>query len=65
MPDITMCVGKYCKVKNKCYRSEAEPTLNGQYWTDFSIDNIGGVNQKPNPIKRQKDCESFLKIWKK
>ena len=32
MPDITMCEGTGCKVKDKCYRHTAEPHPYRQSW---------------------------------
>lgn len=33
MPDITMCTGKGCPMKNKCYRFTAKP---GEYQSFFT-----------------------------
>lgn len=32
MPDITMCDGKGCPIRNHCYRHRARPTPNWQSW---------------------------------
>lgn len=35
MPDITMCSGEGCPVKEKCYRFTAKPS---EYWQSYFID---------------------------
>ncbi len=46
MPDITMCKGKDCPLKDKCYRHRATPT---PHWQSYFVD---------SPIKDGK-CEHF------
>jgi hypothetical protein len=38
MPDITMCTGHGCEVKNDCYRYMAVPTPEAQLWQAFDPD---------------------------
>ena len=38
MPDITMCFGKDCPVREFCYRYKAEPTPRRQSYSDFKFD---------------------------
>lgn len=35
MPDITMCTGKDCPKKERCYRFKATPNLIYQSFSDF------------------------------
>jgi len=34
MPDITMCSGKDCPLKETCYRYKAEPSDYQSYWLE-------------------------------
>ena len=34
MPDITMCVGTNCPVKQKCHRFNAKPSYHQMYFID-------------------------------
>lgn len=34
MPDITMCMGKDCPLKETCYRYKAEPSEYQSYWLE-------------------------------
>lgn len=51
MPDITMCAGKDCPLKDKCYRFTAKPN---PYWQSYFM--------KTPYDKNKKDCEHFWKI---
>lgn len=52
MPDITMCVTD-CKIKNDCYRHEADP--NGwQSYAEF----------KPNNCENGVICEHYIPLYK-
>jgi len=39
MPDITMCKGDKCPIKEKCYRYTAEPDEWQSYFTESPIKN--------------------------
>lgn len=42
MPDITMCYGKDCPLKDKCYRATAAPNPYRQaYWCNSPVDKDG------------------------
>ncbi len=47
MPDITCCHGKYCQIKEKCYRYTATPNA---FWQSYFL---------ISPYKDEK-CEYFL-----
>lgn len=48
MPDITMCEGKDCPLKENCYRFKAEPSEYRQsYFVEIPYN------------KEKKDCESL------
>lgn len=49
MPDISMCSGENCPLKEKCYRHKAKPS---DYQTYF-------LNP---PVKEDGTCEYFWKI---
>lgn len=49
MPDITMCEGFNCKVKEKCYRYTAYPNVSWQSY--FAVN--------PNP-DNEKQCTFFI-----
>lgn len=38
MPDIAMCAGTGCAVRNTCLRHIAKPTTHWQAWTNFWLD---------------------------
>ena len=38
MPDITMCLGNDCPIKETCYRFTAIPTPHWQSYSDFKYD---------------------------
>ncbi len=51
MPDITMCDGKECPVKKKCYRYTAKPSEYQSYFVEAPIkdgkcDYYWGENQE-------------------
>ena len=50
MPDITMCVGKFCPLKETCYRYLASPNEYQSYFLEA-------------PYKNN-DCEHYWKINK-
>ena len=53
MPDITMCEGKECPIKETCYRHTADPNPYRQsYFMEI-----------PYNLKEGK-CDHFMKIWK-
>ena len=35
MPDISMCINEYCKLKKDCYRYTAKPAEFWQTYNDF------------------------------
>lgn len=39
MPDITMCLGKDCPKKEKCFRYKAKPSEYMQAYSDFKPEN--------------------------
>lgn len=41
MPDITLCLGKECPLKEKCYRYHAKPSLLQSYFNDPPFDEKG------------------------
>jgi len=50
MPDITMCKGKDCPLKNNCYRHTVKPSVIHQsYFIEEPYD------------KKKKNCECFWK----
>ena len=53
MPDITICKGDNCPIKETCYRFTATPSKWGQsYFVEA-------------PIKEDKTCDYFMEIWRK
>jgi hypothetical protein len=51
MPDITMCWGDNCPIKETCYRYTATPSKWRQsYFAE-------------TPIKEDNTCDHFMKIW--
>lgn len=57
MPDISMCFGDNCPLKNECYRFKADPSEYQSYFSypPFSIDfNMDGTQEI--------DCLYFWKI---
>ena len=50
MPDITMCVGRFCPLKETCYRYLASPH---EYQSYFII-----------PPYKKDECEHYWKIYK-
>ena len=51
MPDITMCKGDQCPLKETCYRYKAKPSMYQSYFVDI-------------PLKEDGTCEYFMEIWK-
>lgn len=49
MADITKCMNKKCKIKEKCYRYTAKDDI-WQSYAEFSKDKV---------IKDKKECEHF------
>ena len=49
MTDITKCMNKKCKIKERCYRYTAKDDI-WQSYAEFSKDKV---------IKDKKDCEHF------
>lgn len=41
MPDISMCKGGQCPLKDKCYRHRAVPYEHGQDWDEFMYKDEG------------------------
>ena len=53
MPDIAMCWGDNCPIKETCYRFTATPSKWRQsYFAE-------------TPIKEDNTCDHFMKIWDK
>lgn len=52
MPDITMCEGTGCPLKDDCYRFKAKPS---EYRQSYFI----------NPPNKGDKCEYFSKLWHK
>ena len=53
MPDITMCKGDNCPIKETCYRFAATPSKWRQsYFAE-------------TPIKEDNTCDHFMEIWDK
>lgn len=52
MPDITMCTGEGCPLKDECYRYKARPSDYRQVYFE-------------RPPNRGNKCEYFSKIWQK
>jgi len=50
-PDISMCNGTNCPLKEECYRHKAIPLD----WQAFFIE---------SPIKEDGNCDYFMEIWK-
>ena len=54
MPDITMCEGKDCPLKETCYRYTAKPSEYLQsYFTEIPYN------------KEENKCDYHMKIWQK
>lgn len=53
MPDISMCSGLECPLKETCYRYKATPASWQSYLVDVPYDNI------------KNSCEYHMAIWKK
>jgi hypothetical protein len=51
MPDITLCTGEGCPLKDECYRYKAKPSERQSYF------------ERP-PYKGDK-CDYFSKLWQK
>jgi hypothetical protein len=50
MPDITMCRGNGCEIKDNCYRHKAEPSEFRQSWF-----------MEP-PFDTESECEYFWEL---
>lgn len=53
MPDIAMCWGDNCPIKETCYRFTAKPSK----WRQSFL--------AESPIKEDNTCEYFMEIWDK
>lgn len=56
MPDISMCEGKECPLKENCYRYKATPS---EYWQSYFTE---------EPFYKDGDiimCDHFLEIYNK
>lgn len=53
MPDISMCKGDGCTIKDTCYRFTATPSK----WRQSYFTNP--------PIKEDSTCDYFMEIWDK
>jgi hypothetical protein len=53
MPDISMCPGDDCPLKEECYRFKATPSEYQSYFAEAPYDSFN------------KDCDFFWKINKK
>ena len=51
MPDISMCNGTNCPLKEECYRHKATPSD----WQPYFME---------SPIKEDGTCDYFMEIWK-
>jgi hypothetical protein len=51
MPDITMCKGKNCPLKESCYRFTAKP----DEWQSFFLE---------EPVK-DRECDHFMEVWER
>ena len=51
MPDISMCKGNECPLKETCYRYKANPDHYQSYFVDI-------------PLKEDGTCDHFMEIWK-
>lgn len=51
MPDISMCPGNNCPIKDSCYRHKAMPNGDRQSWADFQYDHEQDV------------CGGFVRLW--
>jgi hypothetical protein len=52
MPDITMCQGRHCKRRDKCYRHTAEPSKFMQvYFATAPVDTATGTCEYFWPVK--------------
>ena len=54
MPDITMCQGKDCPLKETCYRYTATPS---EYRQSYFVN--------PPYNKEENKCDYHMEIWKK
>lgn len=50
MPDITMCEGTNCPIKETCYRFKAQPSTYQSYFTE-------------PPINSNGECEYYLELY--
>lgn len=53
MPDITMCKGDYCPIKENCYRFMAKPDAYQSYFQDLPY----YIDEKNIP-----KCEYFVEL---
>jgi hypothetical protein len=53
MPDISMCPGNDCPLKEECYRHKATPSEYQSYFVEAPYDSFN------------KDCDFFWRIEKK
>lgn len=51
MPDITLCTGEGCPLKDECYRYKAKPSERQSYFD--------------RPPNKGDKCEYFSKLWQK
>ena len=52
MPDISMCKGTNCPLKETCYRHKATPSDWQSYFTE-------------PPVKEDGTCDHYMIIWNK
>lgn len=52
MPDISMCKGDGCTIKETCYRFKAIPSGMQSYFTN-------------SPVNDDGTCDYFMEIWDK
>lgn len=66
MADITMCSNTSCKIREKCYRQQANPNPFWQSWAIFKPVELWWVamteNERRSDIGRKMYCESFIEI---
>ena len=67
MPDIAMCEGKDCPIKESCYRFTATPSDRRQAYAEFEFKESGslrGCTHYINNGERCGDCENCKAVEK-
>lgn len=60
MPDITMCTGTKCPVRERCFRYKAVPDAEWQSFADFSF--TAKKDVKDGRVRWE--CPAYLPIYK-